>query len=97
MDTHFITLLAACSMLAACAQPAPQTVPTASMAYPTSLPSGEMTHPAAPFNDTGAMTPHMPQAGSGVRVPGSTDASGDSMAIPRSSMGTLRQPVQPTP
>lgn len=97
MDPRFVTLLAACSMLAACAQPAPVPMPAQMSQFPAPLPSGEMTHPAAPFNDSGAMTPHMPQAGSGVSAPASIDSPNNAMAIPESSMGTLRRPVQTAP
>ncbi len=97
MDPRLITLLAACSMLAACAQPAPVAMPAQMSQFPAPLQSGEMTHPAAPFNDSGAMTPHMSQGGSGVSAPGSVDSPNNAMAIPESSMGTLHRPAQPTP
>ncbi len=97
MGPRLVTLLAACSMLAACAQPAPVAMPAQMSQFPAPLPSGEMTHPAAPFTDSGAMTPHMSQGGSGVTAPASINSPNNAMAIPESSMGTLRKPAQTTP
>lgn len=97
MNPRLAMLLAACSALAACAQPAPVAMPQSMSQYPAPLASGEMIHPAAPFSDRGAMTPHMAQGGSGVSVPASTDSPNDAMAIPESSMGTLRRPGQAAP
>lgn len=93
MTFRMLTLAAACTGLAACANPPePVAMPQSMSLQPAPLATGAMNRPADGSTGAGsAMGAFTPPTSSGSLSVGQPDQAGNNMAIPESSMGNLRR------